>query len=133
MDDHPPRGCRQLLLSLLVITGAICLCIGATTLGIDGMCVASIEPRLPVYPGATAITQRHTFLRQFGMGVTVITLYSPDDDVTVTSWYARTIGTVIQDNLNKGVSRSLGSAEWSVVKAEDGTGSQIVLYSKCGT
>ncbi|MBZ0287164.1 MAG: hypothetical protein K8I30_06075 [Anaerolineae bacterium] len=131
MMDEQPRGCRRTLLSMVVIVGAIVLCIGGITLGLDGMCVASIGPRAPLYPGATVTSERHTLLRTFGMGETVMILYSPDDSKTVNDWYARTVGGVLRDNMQRSI-RVYGSANYSVTTAEDGTGSQIILYSTCG-
>jgi hypothetical protein len=126
-----PRGCRRTLLSTLIIIGAIVLCVGGITLGIDGACVASIGPRAPLYPNATLISERHTLLRAFGTGETVMILYSPDDSKTVNDWYARTVGEELRNNMQRGV-RVYGSANWTVTEAEDGKGSQIILYSTCG-
>jgi hypothetical protein len=116
---------------MVFIIGAIVLCIGTVTLAIDGACVASIGPRAPLYPGATVSSERHTMLRAFGMGETVMILYAPDDSKTVNDWYARTVGEVMRDNMQRKV-RVYGSANYTVTTAEDGKGSQIILYTTCG-
>ena len=130
--EERPRGCRRTLLSMVFIIGAIVLCIGTVTLAIDGSCVASIGPRAPLYPGATVSSERHTLLRPFGMGETVMILYSADDSKTVNDWYARTVGAVMRANMQHKV-RVYGSANYTVTTGEDGTGSQIILYSYCGS
>ena len=101
-------------------------------MGIDGLCVADVGPRLPFYAGATITSESNSMFRRFGMGETVIIMYSPEDYQTVTGWYGRTIGAKIKENLDKGL-RQFGSTNWSVGRAEDGSGSQIILYSRCGT
>jgi len=132
MDREAP-GCRRMLIATLIITGLMMACLVVTTLGIDGMCVADIGPRMPIYPGATVISERHSMLRPYGMGETVIILYSADDPQLVTGWYGRTVGGALRENLSKGITRQFGGTNWTVTRAEDGTGSQIILYSKCAT
>ncbi|MEZ4672165.1 MAG: hypothetical protein R3E39_30020 [Anaerolineae bacterium] len=128
MPERTPRGCRRTLLSMLAVCLAMLLCIGGTTLGLDGLCVASVTPRMPVYPGATITSKWHTFLRQFGMGESVMILHTPDDPEKVRSWYAVTISEVLRQNGNKG---TFGSAKWAVDPAPEGDGSEITLYSAC--
>jgi hypothetical protein len=130
MDDRSP-GCRRMFVGTLIVTVVMFSCIIVSIVGIDGLCVADVGPRLPFYNGATITSERYTMFRRFGMGETVIILYSPDDYQTVTGWYGRTVGAKIKENLDKGL-RQFGSTRWTVGRAEDGTGSQIILYSRCG-
>lgn len=130
MNDNAP-GCRRMLIGTLIVTVIMFSCLVVSVIGIDGLCVADVGPRLPFYAGATITSERNTMFRRFGMGETIIILYSPDDNQTVTGWYGRTVGAKLKENLDKGL-RQFGSTRWTVGLAEDGTGSQIILYSRCG-
>lgn len=114
-----------------VVMAAILLCMGAVTLAIDGACYSSLTQRLPIYPSATVVSERHNFIRAFGMGETVMVLYTSDPPDEVTSWYARTIGQVIRESLQRGGPLRFGATDWSVGRAEDGVGSQIILFGTC--
>lgn len=124
------QGWRRIFTGCLVILVILTACLSVTALGLDGMCVSSVGSRLPIYPGATLEMERHSFLRATGMGETVMILYTPDDPQTVTAWYARTVGQVLRENALKRVPQ-IGAADWNVTRAEDGVGSQIILYSYC--
>ncbi len=128
MSERQPRGCKRSLLSVLGIIGAIILCVGGTTLGLDGACVADVGPRMVIYPGATVISRNHTFFQDFGMGETGIVLHSEDDPEKVRSWYAVTISDVLR---KRGSAGTFGKVKWQVERASDGTGSDIALYSQC--
>lgn len=130
MNDRAP-GCRRMFISTLVVTLIMFSCIIVSVIGIDGLCVADVGPRLPFYEGATITSERNTMFQRFGMGETIIIMYSPENYQTVTGWYGRTVGAKLKENLDKGL-RQFGSTRWTVGRAEDGTGSQIILYSRCG-
>jgi hypothetical protein len=132
MDDRP-YGCRgRLGGGCLGIILAVTLCVGGLMAAADSACYASLTHRLPVYPGAEVITERHNFLRAWGMGETVMILYSPDPPEVVTGWYGRTIGTRLYEQVTQGVGPPrFGETDWTVGRAEDGVGSQIILYGKC--
>ena len=126
--ERQPRGCKQSLLSVFAVIGAIVLCIGGTTLGLDGACVADVAPRMVVYPGATLVSENHTFFREYGMGETGIVLHSDDDPEKVRSWYAVTISDILR---KRGTTGTFGAVKWLVQASNDGKGSDIALYSKC--
>jgi len=128
--ERQPRGCRRSLLSLVGIVGAIILCVGGTTLGLDGACVADVAPRMVFYPGAKVVSENYTFFREFGMGETGIVLHSDDDPEKVRSWYAVTISDILKQ---RGSAGTFGAVKWLVQASDDGKGSDIALYSKCAT
>lgn len=129
--DQPRAGCsRRAALSVLLIIGLIAVCLGAATVAADRVCVNGFNERLPLYPGATVKWERHNFLTVFGMGETVMTLYSPDDPDTVRSWYARTTSDASKRAISDALLR-MAQSEWTVNRAEDGTGSQIILHGVC--
>jgi hypothetical protein len=117
-------GCGMILL-------AMGLCFSTVILALDGTCASSLTQRLPIYPGADVVSSQHSFLRPFGVGVTVIILYSPDPPDTVRSWYARTIGAYLREQAARGGGIGIASTDWTVGRAEDGVGSQIILYGSC--
>ncbi|MFW5747997.1 MAG: hypothetical protein ACOCYT_00130 [Chloroflexota bacterium] len=95
------------------------------TLTLDQMCVNEMKRFMPIYPDAEIISQEYNFLRPYGIGETVMLLYSADDSRTVGGWYGRHIGMELREG------RNLVRNEWSVVRAEDRQGSQIILYGRC--
>lgn len=108
------------------------LCVVVTTLALDGTCLADMEPRLPRYPDATVTFAQHNFLTQFGMGESVLMLHSDDDVATVREWYGRTIGAIYAD-MQKSKVRTFGQTNYTVGQSETGSGTQIILYGRCGS
>jgi hypothetical protein len=111
-------------------------CIGISLLATDRVCYAGLSQRLPIYPNAEIVYRSHNFISELGMGNTVITLYSPDDPDTVRSWYGRTTGEFLQNSLQSGdpiirLQRVIAQTDWSITRAEDGIGSQIILFGTC--
>lgn len=108
------------------------LCVVVTTLALDGTCLADMEPRLPRYPNATVVLEQHNFLTQFGMGESVLMLHSDDDVATVRDWYGRTIGAIYAEMQKENV-RTFGKTNYTVGQSETGSGTQIILYGRCGS
>lgn len=124
-----PLGCAVIVLGLL-------LCTAATTFALDRVCYASLSQRLPLYPNAQITYRQHNLFTELGMGVTVIMLDSPDEPDVVRSWYGRAQGAYNRAALESGdvvqqAGQRLSRADWSVTRAEDGTGSQIILFGTC--
>jgi hypothetical protein len=127
---------RRWTFGCLIIVILLFGCIGISLLAADRVCYAGLSQRLPIYPNAEIVYRSHNFLTELGMGNTVITLYSPDDPDTVRSWYGRTTGEFLQDSLNSGdpiirLQRVIAQTDWSITRAEDGIGSQIILFGTC--
>jgi hypothetical protein len=122
-------GCIGVMLALL-------LCSGVIVTVMDGICYDGLTRRLPTYPGAQVLNVRYNLFRPYGMGNTVVQLYSADDQDTVRAWYARQTGTLLRaliesrapgDNLVRTITQS----QFDVTEAADGTGSQILLFGTC--
>lgn len=133
MDERQAPGCRRMFLGTLIVGIAMLLCIGVTTIVVDGACYSDMEGRLPIYPNATIKVQQHNFFRQFGMGESVMILHSDDPSATVRDWYSRTVGEVVYADVQQGTIRHMGRTNWTVGPDEAGTGSQIILYGRCGS
>jgi hypothetical protein len=129
MEERRQRGCW---FSMLIIVGLILLCGGVTTLVVDWTCYSNIAPRLPSYPNAKVVSEEHNLLRPFGMGMTQIILFTPDDIDTVRSWYGRAIGEAAK-NFIQNRTGSMGEASWDLDTPPDGKGTQITLYSRCAS
>lgn len=122
------------LRAALLVVVLIAACSTATTLALDSICYNVLSQRLPIYPGATITVDRHSFLRRYGMGETIMVLDSDDPVEMVRNWYGEVRGRLAQQirrdntmNLFYGFTTAVAS----VTTAEDGTGSQIILSGAC--
>ena len=131
MDRESGYGKRPLLGCLLVVV-LVLLCGGVTTFTLNQLCLSTMTQRLPIYPGARTIVERHNSFSAFGMGETYVELYSPDAPDVVNKWYGNTAGTYqINAVRNDDPIYNLARSNWTVNAAEDGKGSQIQLYGTC--
>jgi len=103
---------------------------------VDRVCYAGITRRVPVYPEATQVWLSHNMLFPWGMGTTVGTFESPDDVETVRRWYgvhmrefART--DAVSSSPVTSAQVRMTQARWDVTPAEDGSGTQIILFGQC--
>jgi len=126
-------GCsRKAVLVTLLFVGLVVLCGAISILTIDSICWNGMTQKLPIYPNATITFQRHNFLRSFGMGTTVMMLDSDDSSDVVREWYGRSVGAAARaakDSGNRFYDIPIG--RFSITRAEDGTGSQIILSGDC--
>ncbi len=132
MDERPLTGCRRMVIGSAAVLLVMVLCVVVTTLALDGTCSADMEPRLPRYPNATVTLEQHNFLTQFGMGESVLMLHTDDDVAVVREWYGRTIGAIYAD-MQKNNVRTFGHTNYTVGQSETGSGTQIILYGRCGS
>ncbi|MBE0689033.1 MAG: hypothetical protein IH587_02780 [Anaerolineae bacterium] len=121
----PAFGC--LIIGLLTIG-----CLGSISILLDQACHGTLNRRLPIYPGAEVVTERHSFFTAFGVGETYMQLYSADAPDTVQPWYGREVGTYLRDAaINNDPLLRLGSGQWRVRRDDSGEGSEITLYGTC--
>ena len=122
---NPGFGC--LIIGLLTAA-----CVGSMLIYFDQACHTTLTRRLPLYPDAEIVVERHNFVTVFGMGETYMQLYSPDEPTSVQSWYAREVGAYLREaGLNHDPLVSLGSGQWRVNRDVSGEGSEITLYGTC--
>jgi len=132
-NDTTWRSLLKTIRNTVVIIVLVITLIVIATLSIDTLCYNTLTLRLPLYPDAEQIMARHNFLRQFGMGETVIVLQTEDTPDVVREWYGRTIGETAQQHENDPFFYGFTSANWSVTRAEDGEGTQIILSGVCAS
>lgn len=125
---------RKRLLALLVVPLVVLLCVLVTFVGVDSLCYSGLTQRLPIYPGATVTLERHSGLRAFGMGETILILETDDTLETVRDWYGRNAGGVVRRMQQQGqmILINITEVNYSAVTAEDGTGTQVLLSGVCG-
>ncbi|MBZ0304178.1 MAG: hypothetical protein K8J31_30865 [Anaerolineae bacterium] len=128
------RRWRTRILAVVVIPLILVLCVGGATVALDSLCYSGLTQRLPLYPGAVVTFEKHNGLRRFGMGETLMILESADPIETVRDWYGRNAGAAVRRMQQDGqrLLISMSQAEYSVVTAEDGQGTQITLSGVCG-
>ena len=122
-------GCLGILLGMIV-------CGSIVYISVDRVCYTGITRRVPVYPEATQVWLTHNMLFEWGMGTTVATYESDNDPETVRRFYANNLRAFTQNDAssrNPLVSAyvRLTQARFDVTEAQDGTGSQIILYGVC--
>lgn len=129
--DRETVGCsRRALASTLLVLVLMLACLGGLGFTVDRICAANLALRLPVYPGAEVVRDRHNFITTFGMGETILQLHSEDDPAAVREWYARNTGEVLRENVNNAFFQWT-RGEWVVDPAQEGEGSQIILHGTC--
>ncbi len=116
---------RIFLLTLILILGGIFLCTGVLFFTTDATCLRNTSQWIPMYPNAEVVEEQKTFLTTFGMGVTQVTLSTPDDPNTVRQWY---LDTRRQNEANP--TNLLATMRYLVREGENG-GSTIILSSEC--
>jgi hypothetical protein len=117
-------GIRPFLIGVVIV-----LIIGAVIFGIaDYACNRTIETWTPIYPNAEVVALDYNFIRPRGMGVTNMTLNSPDDAETVRKWYLDNLTKLSRENAGRGS----GTNSWNIDEGPDGEGSLIYLSSRCG-
>jgi hypothetical protein len=119
---YTPRSC---MLTIVIIIVGTFVCAGALIFITDTVCQRNAAQWLPRYPDAQIVAESRTFLRTFGVGVTQVTLTTPDDPTTVRSWYndERSRNEANPVNL-------LATMNLRVSEGENG-GSIILLSSEC--
>ncbi|GEM_PF-1086237 len=127
---------RRSALGCLMIVAAVIVCGGLLSFGLDRICVGYLPQRLPIYPNATVTFRDHNLFTEFGMGNTVLILDSPDEPDVVRAWYATQTGTFLRASLDESdpivsIGRRIARVDWDVTRAEDGTGTQIILFTTC--
>jgi hypothetical protein len=131
--DNPNIGCARRMVIVLLIIFAIMLGCGAIgSLVANRFCTDIMSQRLPIYPGATLVSEQHNLFSAFGIGETLMILHSPDPDTQVRDWYSHTVG---EYNYNEARSPDFGyrisRAEWVVDPDAQKGGSTIYLHGTC--
>lgn len=119
------------LIFLLGITGAILMCSSSIYVGMDLTCYNDAQRWLEDYPDSEVVSETYSFIRPFGIGETTRILYTEDSRNEVWDWYFRRDQRVNATGERR--DDSFGVLRWFVDEAQDGDGTQIVLYSDCSS
>lgn len=121
---RPVMGC-------LVVLVAILLCSGVTMFAADRLCYGALSQRLPLYPNGTVISRVHNLFSEFGMGNTVVSIVTPDDQDTVRNWYGAATGAYMRSEGFGSPFFTLARGQWDVSRGENGEGSMVILFGTC--
>lgn len=129
IDIPPSLGCLAVVIVLL-------LSISGLFVAADAICYVGLTQRMPTYPEAHTLFRSHNWIREYGMGVTVLAFETDDPPNTVRAFYGRAQGEYARRALEftnpiDRLAENLTRAAYDVVRQEDGTGSQIILYGYC--
>lgn len=124
--DYGHTTVRGTLISVGLILIGIALLTALVVGIVDRQCASDIDRWLPLYPGAAVVSEQHTFLRPRGIGETMMTLRTPDNQRTVNAWYLDYLQRQTELNPNQGAATTGLRLE----DAPDG-GTLIHLYSEC--
>jgi hypothetical protein len=119
------------VLGCLVVLVAIALCSGATMFAADRLCYGALSQRLPLYPNGTVISQTYNLFSAFGMGNTVVSIVTPDDQETVRNWYGAATGAYMRSSGGGSLFFTLARGQWDVSRGDNGEGSLIILFGTC--
>lgn len=108
-------------------------CVLASFFYFDRTCYGHLSERLPIYPGAEIVSRQHNLLSEWGVGNTVMILYTPDAPEEVQAWYARESGSYLRRAMQGADwTYRMAQGDWSVAPDEErGTGSQVILFGTC--
>jgi hypothetical protein len=121
----PALGCGAILLLMFG-------CVLASFVFFDRTCYGYLSRRLPIYPGAEIVSRQHNFVSEWGVGNTVMTLYTPDAPEVVQAWYARESGGYLRQAIQSGDwGYRMAQGDWAVAPDARGTGSQVILFGTC--
>lgn len=121
---HNPRN--VLAGVVLIIVGVVVLSVLTATF-IDNRCYDDSTAWLPVYPNATVQSVKYDYFRAWGIGETKMILVSPDDRITVNTWYAN----AMEEIAKKYTGRGLADSDYQIRRNPNGDGSVITLSSAC--
>lgn len=122
------RGCLGFLMASII---GISLCTVTVYGGVEYSCNRDAKEWLVDYPDADLVSEEYSWLRAFGIGRTVRTLYTPDSKNDVIRWYAQHS----RELTDQGKTQGDGFARigWQYITGPDGEGTTIQLSSDCAS
>ncbi|MBC8171695.1 MAG: hypothetical protein H7X77_08480 [Anaerolineae bacterium] len=117
---------RVFLFTMLFFCAGIFACTAALTFVVDISCTQNANLWLPIYPESTVVFENHTFVRPFGVGITSMQLYTPNNETVVRNWYIDMRSRNEANPVNL-----LASMNYSVLSEPETGGSIIWLQSEC--
>jgi hypothetical protein len=122
------RNKRSPLTGCLVMPIVAVLFIVVLVAGSDQYCRYEINQRLPIYPGATLVSEKHNGLRVRATGSSQMVVSTPDSPETVREWYRQ----LNLERVKKEGPRGLSNVNYVVEPNAEGEGSVISYSTECG-
>lgn len=129
MDRGSPLSLRGCLLFLVISLIGVFLCVIVVYAGAEYACERDAKRWLVDYPGSQLVEEEYSWLRPFGIGRTVRTLYTTDARVDVSRWY--TEHSIELDQEGKSLEDSYPTMRWRLTNVPDDGGTSIQLFSEC--
>jgi hypothetical protein len=132
MDDIINR--KRKGMGCALIMPLVFICIAATTVALDRLCVEVLQWRVPVHPEARVVRQSYNFLTPNGLGQSVTTYFIEGDPREIELWFNRQIGERLRA-LDREPERSfyyrISAVSKIVGLAEDGVNTQLIVIAQC--
>jgi hypothetical protein len=122
------RSKRSPLIGCVIVPVSVVLFILALVFGSDQYCRYEINQRLPVYPGATLVSQEFNGLRVRATGASQMVFSTPDSPETVTEFYRQLNLERVQREGPSGIA----TVNFIVEPKSQGSGSLISYFTECG-
>jgi hypothetical protein len=122
------RNKRSPLVGCLVVAVIVVLFVVALIFGSDQYCRYEINQRLPIYPGATLLSQEFNGLRPRATGGSQMVVSTPDGAETVREWYRQ----LNLERVKKEGPQGLASVGYVVEPDAEAEGSVITYTTECG-
>ncbi len=122
------RNKRSSLLGCVTVPVVVVLFVLALVFGSDQYCRYEINQRLPIYPGATLVSQEFNGLRARATGASQMVFATPDSADTVREFYRELNFKRVQEERPQGIS----TVNFQVEPDPQGDGSLISYMTECG-
>ena len=122
------RNKRSSLLGCVTVPVVVVLFVLALVFGSDQYCRYEINQRLPIYPGATLVSQEFNGLRARATGASQMVFATPDSADTVREFYRELNFKRVQEERPQGIS----TVNFQVEPDLQGDGSLISYMTECG-
>lgn len=122
------RNKRSPLLGCVVVPVVVFLFVVALVFGSDQYCRYEINQRLPIYPGATLVSQEFNGLRVRATGASQMVYTTPDDVETVKEFYRE----LNLERVKREGPPGIASVNFFVEPNPQGEGSVISYATECG-
>jgi hypothetical protein len=122
------RSKRSPLVGCIVVPVVVVLFVIALVFGSDQYCRYEINQRLPVYPGATLLSQEFNGMRVRATGASQMVVSTPDDPETVQAWYRE----LNLERVKKEGPPGIATVNFFVEPNPQEQGSLITYATECG-
>jgi hypothetical protein len=122
------RNKRSPLLGCVIVPVVAVLFVVALVFGSDQYCRYEINRRLPIYPGATLVSEDYNGLRVRATGSSQLVFSTPDSPETVREFYRK----LNLERLKEEGPQGLATVGFDVKPEAQGEGSVISYLSECG-